>query len=117
MAKNPSYRYFVEPLNPNADEMFAEYLTTLNGSSFDVEKRTIRVKGKPVYGVYLVIEHAIITKLSRSVHKRNVRVYVQEDEGEIRPYALYAKGGGSVSRTLAVKKAKQQIKDLPPQRI
>ena len=114
MAKDPSYRYFVEPLNPNADEMFAEYLIALNGSSFDVEKRTILVKGKLVYGVYLVIEHAIITKLSRSVHKRSVRVYVQEDEGEIRPYALYAQMGRSVSRTVAVKKAKEQIKDLKP---
>lgn len=116
MAQERSYCYFVEPLNPNADEMFAEYLTAQAGSTADCEKRTIKVKAKSVHGVYRVTEHAIITKLARSVHKHSVRVYVQEGEGEIRLYALYAQMNRSLARTVAVKKVKQQIKDLPPRR-
>ncbi len=115
MAEKSTYRYFVEPLTDNTNEMIAEYLTAQEGKTVDREVRSIVVNDKRVDGVYTVT-HSFLTKLSRTAHKRSVRVYVQEGEGSIRTYNLFTRMNRPLSRTVAVKDVKEKIAALPPRR-
>lgn len=107
-----TYRYFVKPLSPNTNEMLAAYLTESSPSSIDMEKKKIEVDGKAVEGVYLV-PHNILTELERSIHFKQVRVYVQENEGAIRAYELYGKNRKKLAKNKHVKAAKAALEKLP----
>jgi hypothetical protein len=88
MAQNRQYRYFAKPIGDNTNEMLAAKLSALN-VGFDTETQSITVDGKKILGVYQVT-HIILTELSHSEkHRGNIRAYVQEGEGEIRPYKFF----------------------------
>ena len=112
MAEETTYRFFVEPINDNASEMIAEWLTAQEGISTDHEIREIQVGDKIVEGVY-VVKHSLVTRLSRSVHIRNVRVYVQQDAGRIRLYKNFLKMNSKVAGSPALAEAQEKIAALP----
>ena len=87
MSQKPLYRYFAKPLSDNTNEILADRLAALN-EGCKVENQIIKVNGKEVLGVYQVT-HTMLTELSHSVaHRGNIRTYVQEGEGKIRPYTF-----------------------------
>jgi len=109
MPKNRSYRYFVKPLGDNINEVIAELLTARHGRTEDVEVQKIIVNNKPIYGVYRV-DHNVLTELGRTVHANRIRVYSQENEGEIRPYTLYKRT--VLSRTRAIRDIEEKLAKL-----
>jgi hypothetical protein len=107
-----TYRYFVKPLNDSANEALAEMLNAQGSAAGTLEQQSILVDGKPVSGVYEVL-HPVITKLQHSdFHRKNVRVYVQEGLGLVRPYVHYQTVVKRLARTKPVSKVKQQIAGL-----
>ncbi len=83
-----TYRFYVKPLTPEANEAIAASLNAQGEAAGTLEHQTIEYDGLPVEGVYEV-RHAFLTELRRSVHKDSVRVYSQAGLGQIRVYALY----------------------------
>ncbi len=107
-----SYRFFVQPTRDLTNEAFAELLARSGVTPQESEHAEIEVRGVKVRGVYEV-PHSFVTMLKRSYeHRKYVRVFVQEGEGAIRPYALFTVRGNRVHRTRAVRGAAQKIRDL-----
>lgn len=105
-----TYRYFLEPIGPEANEALAELLNQQGDSATTYERRRVKIGGKPAKPMYEVPEHFIITIAGHSVHQKNFRAYVQQGEGEIRPYSLYKNIGKKVSRTKEVQRVKRALK-------
>lgn len=110
-AKKHNYRYFAEPFRGNANEQIAARLNERGESAFTNTTQKITVGGKEIYGVYL-LTHDLLTEIVNSVHKPDVRFYVQQDEGETRPYTHILKRLRKVSRSKAVKSANQALMRL-----
>jgi hypothetical protein len=107
-----SYRFFVQPTRDLTNEAFAEVLARHGISPQESEHAFIEVQGKKVLGVYEV-PHTFVTMLKRSYeHRYHVRVFVQEGEGAIRPYALYSIRGNRIHRAKSVRDAKEKLRDL-----
>lgn len=85
-----TYRFYVKPLTPAANEAIADSLNAHGDAAGTLELQVIVVDGASVSGVYEV-PHSFLTELKRSTHRDKVRVYVQAGVGQIRPYALYTK--------------------------
>ncbi len=108
----PTYRFFVKPLNDSVNEALADLLNSQGCAAGTLEQQSIEVDGKPVDGVYEV-QHPVITSLQHSdFHRKNVRVYVQVGLGKVRLYVHYQAVVRRLARTKAIKNAKQQIADI-----
>lgn len=109
MEKNSTYRYFVKPLRANTNEAIAERLNALGEAAFSAEVQRIEVGYEVVEGVYR-LPHQMLTELRRTEHYRFVRVFVQEGEGQIRPYWLFKRLTQKLSKTKAVKTVHKTLK-------
>ena len=107
-----NYRYYLEPIGPEANEAMAELLNQLGESASSLEHKNKVVKGrkKPVLVMYELPQHAILTIAGHSVHKKHFRAYVQQGEGETRPYVNYKNIGKRLGRTKEVKRVKRKLK-------
>jgi hypothetical protein len=108
MSKERNYRFYVKPVTPAANEAIADWLNARAESAGSLEHTSLVVAGEPVEGVFEV-RHMLLTELLRSVHKHDVRVYVAEDGGQVRPYHLYNLKQGRLARTKAVKAVKAKF--------
>jgi hypothetical protein len=107
-----NYRFFAKPLTDATNEAIATRLNELGDSAFSCEVQAIEVGGIEIKGVYLV-PHDMLTSLQHSeFHRRNVRAYVQEGEGEIRTYVHYQIVSRRLARTKAVSHVKNQLAAL-----
>lgn len=106
------YRYYLKPIGNEANEAIAALLNQLGESAFTCEVQQITVNDKTVDGVYEVPRHGLLTIVGHSVHKKNVRAYVQKGEGKIRPYRNYLMIGKKLRRTNAVRKAAASLDAL-----
>lgn len=106
-----TYRFYVKPITPEANEAIAEWLNARAEAATTLEHTTIIVNDKLTEGVYEVT-HRFVTELRRSAHKQAVRVYVQEGAGKIRSYVLYLSTAKRLARTKSVSKLKQQLAAL-----
>ncbi len=104
-----SYRFFVKPTRRGTDENFSTLLVANDITPAESEVASIGVGTETVYGVYQV-PHAFVTMLKNSEHRTYARVFVQEGEGEIRPYALFKKRSGPRASTHA-KKVSTMLKE------
>lgn len=103
------HRFWLKPLNDAANEAIAEQLNKQGDSAGTYENQTIVVGEERINGVYQVPEHAFLTMVGHSVHKPNVRAYVQAGEGAIRLYINFKKIGRTLGRTKAVKTMRKAI--------
>lgn len=105
------YRFYVKPQNDNTNKQIAAYLNALGESAFSCEHQSIKVRGRTVYGVY-ELPHSMLTEISKTEHFKSVRLYVQQGEGEIRPYRHFAKRLQAIGRTGAIKTAKGALSKI-----
>ncbi len=105
------YSFYVKPLSPSANEAIAEWFNDQGDSAATLEHLNITVADNLVDGVYEVPSR-FVAELKRSDHKQDVRVYVKEGGGKIRPYFLYLNRNQSLARTKPVAKIKKQIAAL-----
>lgn len=105
-----SYRYYLEPIGPEANEALAELLNQQGDSAASLEHRRVKVGGRTIEVMYEVPRHAILTLAGHSVHKRHFRAYVQQGAGDVRSYSLYQKIGKKVSQTKEVKRVERELK-------
>lgn len=108
---NPNYRFYVKPLTDNTNEQIAARLNELGDAAFTAETQKISVAGKDVLGVYQ-LPHKLLTEISRTEHHSHVCYYVQEGEGESRPYTNFRNRLRSLSRTNVVKTAAKALKQM-----
>jgi hypothetical protein len=106
-----SYRYWLKPTTDQANEAIAELLNKQGDSAVSLEAQSLEVGSSRVQGVYLV-PHSLLTTVGHSVHKKSVRAYVQEGEGEIRPYFHFDNIGRSLVNTRPVRDALKAIASL-----
>jgi hypothetical protein len=107
-----NYTYYVKPLSDNTNQAIADSLNAEGNSAQTLEKRKIVIRGKEVVGVY-VVTHQMLTALQHSeIHRKQVRVYVQEGAGEIRPYVLFLRDQRKLTKTTAVRKAADDLRRI-----
>jgi hypothetical protein len=109
MSKN--YRYWLKPTNSQANEAIAELINKQGDSAPSMEDQSIMVGSSRVSGTYLV-PHSLLTTVGHSVHRKNVRAYVQEGEGKIRPYFHFDNIGRSLINSKPVRDVLKQISEL-----
>jgi hypothetical protein len=109
MSRN--YRYWLKPTTDQANEAIADLLNKQGDSAPSLEDQSITVGSSRVSGTYLV-PHSLLTTVGHSAHKKNVRAYVQEGEGEIRPYFHFDNIGQSLSKSRPVMEALDKIARL-----
>ncbi len=111
MSHDRTHYFYVKPLTPEANEAITEWLNARGKSASSREHQTIVVDGLSVEGVYEV-QHIVLTELLRSVHKHNVRAYVQESGGKIRLYRHYSPQRARLGRTKAVRAVQEAVKKI-----
>lgn len=113
-----NFRYYLKPIGDLANECIAQLLNQQGHSAAGCETQSIEVKGKKVTGVYLAPNHAFLTTVGHSQHKKNVLAFVQEGEGEIRPYFYFPSIGRKLGKTAEIKRVKNSIeKIVSPRRL
>lgn len=111
------YRFYVKPHDREAEAYIGLYLNEQSMSQEETQHAYIEVRGKVIRGVY-EMPYCFITDIKHSQYKTRVTVFVQENEGDIRPYALYnrkrtprTKQGKKVVAGIKATKARQGAKN------
>lgn len=111
-----TYRYFLEPIGPEANEALADLLNQMGESASSCERRNVMTQRGLVEFMYEVPRHATVTIAGHSVHKGHFRAYVQEGAGKIRQHSLYKNIGKRVSRAKGVQRVKRELKEKAKRR-